>query len=65
MDEYNILNNVKPVYFKGKFPYSIINPESIKFTMNKIVIWAKEEKKDNKKVGGGAKYGACKIKFYG
>jgi hypothetical protein len=65
MDEYNILNNVKPVYFRGKFPYSIINPESIKFTMNKIVIWAKEEKKSNNKVGGGTKRVTPKIKFYG
>ena len=67
MDEYNILNTIKPAYFRSKFPYNIVNPEKIKFTMNKIVIWAKE---DNKKHMGGVQkdppvLNAQPIEYYG
>lgn len=63
MDEYNILNTIKPAYFRSKFPYNIVNPEKIKFTMNKIIIWVAEDKKNYK--GGAVKDETIPIRFYG
>jgi energy-converting hydrogenase Eha subunit F len=67
MDEYNILNSIKPVYFRSKFPYNIVSPAKIKFTMNKISIWVADDTK--KHVGGDVKHSSggsiTPIIFYG
>jgi energy-converting hydrogenase Eha subunit F len=67
MDEYNILNTVKPAYFRSKFPYNIVSPAKIKFTMNKINIWVADDKK--KHVGGNVERSSDgitpQITFYG
>lgn len=64
MDEYNILNSIKPAYFRSKFPYNIVDPNKIKFTMKKIEIWAKEEDKNNTQKKGGVEI-YSPIIFYG
>ncbi len=65
MEEYNILNSIKPAYFRSRFPYNIIDPKKIKFTMNKIEIWAKEEDKSNPHAKTGGSVKPIPIKFYG
>lgn len=52
MDEYNILNSVKPKYFKTTYPYSLVDPEKITFTQKKIKLLVKSTTADGKKTGG-------------
>jgi hypothetical protein len=64
MDEYNILNSIKPKFLKTKYPYNLVSPEKILLTQKKITIMAKElsnQKKTNNKTGGDIKQ---QITFY-
>ncbi len=42
MEEYNILNTVKPAFLRTKFPYNLVDPEKIVLTQKKITILVKE-----------------------
>lgn len=68
MEEYNILNSVKPGFLKPKYPFNLVDPKKIMLTQKKITILAKSlELKTNtmnshKKVGG---HNGRHITFYG
>ena len=63
MEEYNILNTIKPKFLRSKFPYNWISPEKIILTQKKITILAKEFKSNkSNKFGGNIKHS---ITFYG
>lgn len=52
-EEYNILNSVKPEYFKTKFPYNLVDPSKILFTANKIkMIVSNLDSKNTERTGG-------------
>lgn len=71
MEEYHILNAVKPKFLRTKYPYNWVSPEKILLTQKKITIMSKELHSDTKqlntkpsntnKLGGGD----ALIVFYG
>ena len=59
MEEYNILNSIKPSFLRTKYPYNFVNPEKIVIMQKKIPIMVKELKAkvaavdaDEEKTGG-------------
>jgi hypothetical protein len=69
MEEYNILNTIKPKFLRTKYPYNLVSPEKIMLTQKKITIMAKElspnQSKSNPNKG---KFGGSihpQITFYG
>ncbi len=69
MEEYNILNAIKPKFLRTKYPYNFVNPEKIILTQKKITIMAKElsskqsnSNSDKSKLGGST---PSQITFYG
>jgi hypothetical protein len=54
MDDYFLLNAVKPDIQKSRYPYSYSIPDKIKFTENVIeIIKKKKVMKKKKKISGG------------
>jgi hypothetical protein len=65
IDEYEILNAVKPLYLRTQYPYNLVSNNQIVFTQKKITIMAKNTNTTTpvKKKGG---YDANhQIIFYG
>jgi len=60
MEEYSVLNAIKPTFSKTKYPYNLIDPAKIIFTQKKVEIMAKEL--SSQKKGG---YECPPIVFYG
>jgi hypothetical protein len=51
MEEYNILNSIKPRHFKTDYPYNLVDPAKILFTRNKIKLLVKQtDKKGGKEM---------------
>jgi hypothetical protein len=68
MDEYNILNSVKPIIHRPKYPYNLFDSKKIIKTQKKITILVKElesttnqNEKNKPKQGGNSRT----ILFYG
>lgn len=48
MEEYNILNTIKPKFLRTRYPYNLVSPEKIILTQKKITIMAKELSSNSK-----------------
>lgn len=68
MEEYNILNTIKPKFLRTKYPYNLVSPEKITLTQKKITIMAKELSSNNNPNSNKGKLGGSdvvQITFYG